>query len=108
MLDPNSRYYNIETAQLEQGAAQRAYLTRRMLPAPAAQTTLEEYQVAGSERLDPLGQHGLWDHPGVSADRRKPVLHPSELLVAGGAFGSAVATLAKVLGTPKRASWQRG
>ncbi|HMY57691.1 MAG TPA: hypothetical protein PKI49_00540 [Pseudomonadota bacterium] len=83
MLDPNSRYYNIETAQLEQGGRSVRYLTRRMLPALAAQTTLEEYQAAGSERLDLLASMGYGDP--LQAYRlidANPVLHPSELLVA--------------------------
>ena len=83
MLDPNSRYYNIETAQLETDGRTVRYLKRRMLPALSSQTTLSEYQAQGSERLDLLASMGYGDP--LQAYRlidANPVLHPSELLVA--------------------------
>lgn len=81
MLDPNSRYYKLETATLEQDGRTVRYLQRRILPTLSSQTTLQEYTMQGSERLDLLATAGYGDP--LQAYRlldANPVLHPEELL----------------------------
>ncbi len=57
MLEPNSRYYNIEQATLEvpdgQGTTNPVrYLRRRFIPNTQNQPTLVEHTVGQGERLD--------------------------------------------------------
>jgi hypothetical protein len=62
MFDPNSRYYNLETAMLETpGGRQAAYKRRRFLPRAADLQTLAEVTVIEGERLDQITARTISD-----------------------------------------------
>jgi hypothetical protein len=76
-----SRYYGIPVATLDTAEGGRiTYLTRRFVPAPERFSTLQEYSVAGDDRLDRITAVFLNDAEQFwricDANR---ALHPDEL-----------------------------
>jgi hypothetical protein len=62
MFEPNSRYYNLETASYVTSEGQTiAYKRRRFLPQGESLTLLVETQVKESDRLDLIAQRTLGD-----------------------------------------------
>ncbi len=59
---PNSRYYGIETAILEDAdGVQTAYLRRRLVPQPERFALLQTHRVSQGERLDNIAARYLDD-----------------------------------------------
>lgn len=62
MFDPNSRYYNLETAVLETPDGREvAYKRRRFLPQGSAMPLLTEVTVIEGDRLDTITSRTLSD-----------------------------------------------
>lgn len=84
MLEQGSRYYSVETQEIEQNGRTTRYLRRRFLPQTLTQTTLFEHTATESDRLDQIAAQGYGDP--LQAYRlldANAVLHPRELLSVG-------------------------
>lgn len=61
-FSPNSRYYGLETKEMETADGRRvAYLCRRFVPAPERFALLVEHTVTDGERLDNITAQYLGD-----------------------------------------------
>lgn len=92
MFDPNSRYYNLETAVLETPDGREvAYKRRRFLPQGSTMPPLTEVTVIEGDRLDTITARTLSDPEQFwrIADANL-ALHPDEL----------TAEVGRVLGIP--------
>lgn len=77
---PNSRYYGLETKELEVGGQKVRYLARRFIPHPEGLAVIGLHTVSQSERPDHVAAHYLND-PELFwriADANR-VLRPEEL-----------------------------
>jgi hypothetical protein len=61
MFSVTSRYYNVETAELETAGRKIAYLRRRFIPSPASFALLLEHTVVEGDRLDNITATYLGD-----------------------------------------------
>lgn len=83
MLEQSSRYYNLETATIDENGRSIRYKRRRFLPHPDSQTTLFEYSVKESDRLDQLAVMGFGDpQQAYRLLDANAVLKPIDLLTA--------------------------
>lgn len=62
LFPPNSRYANIDTGKLETADGKTIiYLRRRFVPSPERFALLQEYTVAGGDRLDNIAAKYVGD-----------------------------------------------
>jgi hypothetical protein len=59
LFAPDSRYYGLDTATIQQHGATIVYLTRRFLPAASRFQLIQEHTVTQGERLDNVTAHYL-------------------------------------------------
>lgn len=58
---PNSRYYGLDTREIEVAGHEVRYLARRFVPHPEGLTVIQLHTVAQGERPDHLAAHYLGD-----------------------------------------------
>jgi hypothetical protein len=83
---PNSRYYGVETVEVETGAGRQiVYLKRRFVPPASRFSTLQEHVVSEGERPDTLAAAYLGDPEQFwRLCDANGAMHPDELTEAPG------------------------